>query len=233
MLRKRKPPSETKAQIETTAAPLNGGERKKRRSISGSGWRPRSRRAAPRRSSAPAKQARISAEPQPWSGASMIPKTSSPRVRIISTWPTGSSRRGCGAFDSGTNFWVRRHRRDPDRDVDPEDRPPVDRLHEQTAEQRPAGDADPGDAAPPADRPGPLFRLGEDVGDDRHRDRVQHAAADRLHRPEGDQPAEAGGDAAERRADREESRPSWKVRLRPKRSPIDPDSISRQAITSV
>jgi hypothetical protein len=39
VLRKRKPPSETKVQTETTAAPLNGGERKKRRSISGSGWR--------------------------------------------------------------------------------------------------------------------------------------------------------------------------------------------------
>jgi hypothetical protein len=35
VLRKRKPPSERKAQIETIAAPLNGGERKKRRSISG------------------------------------------------------------------------------------------------------------------------------------------------------------------------------------------------------
>ncbi len=30
-----------------------------------------------------------------------------------------------------------------------------------------------------------------------------------------------------------EIRPTWKVRLRPSRSPIDPDSISRQAITSV
>ena len=29
------------------------------------------------------------------------------------------------------------------------------------------------------------------------------------------------------------SRPSWKVRRRPRRSPVEPDSISRQAITSV
>ena len=60
----------------------------------------------------------------------------------------------------------------------------------------------PDHAAPDADRPGPFARLGEDVGDDRHRDRVEHRAADRLHHPEGDQPAQARRQAAQQRAER-------------------------------
>ncbi len=57
--------------------------------------------------------------------------------------------------------------------------------------------------APDADGPGPLGPVGEGVGDDRHRHRVEHRPADGLHHPERHQPAQAGRQAAQQRADGE------------------------------
>jgi hypothetical protein len=202
-LRKRKPPIETKAQTETTAAPLNGGERKKaqvdqrlgvvalpedQRRTTGEG----AGEAGEDQVRAPAVVRRLD-DPEDEQAEGEDHQHLAERVEPARVRRLRFRHVLVGEDD----------RRDPDRDVDPEDRAPVDRLHEDAADQRAAGDADPGDAAPPADRPGALAWLGEDVGDDRHRDRVQHRAADRLDHAEGDQPAEPGGDRAESRADRE------------------------------
>ena len=59
------------------------------------------------------------------------------------------------------------------------------------------GDAEHG--APDADRLRPLARVGEGVGDDRHRDRVEHRGAHRLEHAEGDQAAHARRQAAQER----------------------------------
>jgi hypothetical protein len=45
----------------------------------------------------------ISADSQPAFGPSMMPKVRENSTAMTSTWPTRSSRRGWGAFDSGTN----------------------------------------------------------------------------------------------------------------------------------
>ena len=89
-----------------------------------------------------------------------------------------------------------------DRHVDPEDRAPADGLRQRAADDRPERQADADDAAPDADRARALARVGEDVRDDRHRDRVEHRAADAPARAEGDQPAERRREAAQQRAER-------------------------------
>ncbi len=74
MLRKRKPPRVAKAATAMMAAPENGTDRKKRRSMRGSVRRPsqtiRPTRAAGARMKAPT----MIGDPQPRSGASMMPK---------------------------------------------------------------------------------------------------------------------------------------------------------------
>ena len=93
----------------------------------------------------------------------------------------------------------------------------------------PEAERQPDDATPHADRLRPLARFGEHVGDDRHRDRIEHRAADRLQRAERDQPAErrAPGCTATSRARRSTS-PVWKVRLAVRAGrPSRPESISR------
>ena len=59
-------------------------------------------------------------------------------------------------------------------------------------------------AAPDADRLRPLAGVLERVADDRHRDGVEHRAADALQHPEDDQQPDVRRDGAEQRAEREE-----------------------------
>ena len=89
------------------------------------------------------------------------------------------------------------------------------RVRERTADHRPERHRDPDDAAPDADRLRTLTRIGEDVADDRHRDRVEHRAAHALKGAEGDQPAGRGRGAAQERADREEPEPDREDALAP------------------
>jgi hypothetical protein len=60
---------------------------------------------------------------------------------------------------------------------------------------------------PHTDGAGALARLREDVGDDGHRDGVEHGGADGLHHPEGDQRAQPGCQAAEQGASGEDHQP--------------------------
>ena len=106
VLRNRKPPSAANALTAITVAPENGALRKNLRSSSGSRRRGSYVSSAPRATADRQKQPMISGERQPCPGPSMIPKISEARVTITSTWPTGSTRRGCGALDSGTNSAV-------------------------------------------------------------------------------------------------------------------------------
>lgn len=96
----RKPPSAANALIAITVAPLNGAERKKRRSMRGSSRRGSYQSRAARAATAITKYGATEARPE--SGAWMMPYVSAPNRAITSTWPTGSGRRPLGARDSGT-----------------------------------------------------------------------------------------------------------------------------------
>ena len=73
MFRNKKPPSVANAATAMTAAPENGTDRKKRRSIRGSARR-RSHQISPMSAATDAaKAATITGDPHPRSGASMIP----------------------------------------------------------------------------------------------------------------------------------------------------------------
>ncbi len=101
MDRNRNPPRAANALIAITVAPLNGAERKKRRSMRGSSRRGSYQRRAS--SAATATTAYGVTGPAPDSGAWMIAYVSEPNRAITSTCPTGSGRRALGARDSGTN----------------------------------------------------------------------------------------------------------------------------------
>ena len=118
---------------------------------------------------------------QPLPGPSMSTKTTPNRNAMPRPCPIGvdvahRGRLGLGHEDRGQH-----DRGSADRQVDPEHRAPVDELDERAADDRPERHRDADDAAPDADRPGALHPAGEHLGDDRHRDRVQHRTADRLH----------------------------------------------------
>jgi len=86
-----------------------------------------------------------------------------------------------------------------DRKVDPEDGPPPDEFDQRAAYQRAEPDADTRNATPDADGTGAFARLGEDIGDDRHRNRIEHRAAERLHHAKGDEPSDRRCEAAQER----------------------------------
>ncbi len=119
-------------------------------------------------------------------------------------------RRGRGDRDSGTNNAAADHDDDDDRHVDPEDRPPPDEFDQDTADQRPQPDAEARHPAPDTDRPSPVARFGEDVGDDRHRDGVEHRTTEGLQHPERDQPFQRRRDAAQQRSAPEDDQPGLK-----------------------
>ena len=146
----------------------------------------------------------ISAEAQPAAGPSMIAKVSSASVAMTRSWPSGSSRRGLGAFDSGT--CALREARAPAIPIGrliQKNRAPVEGLHEQAADRRGRAPCTGAERGAQADRLRALARTGEHVAHDRDRGRRQHRAADRLDRAERDQPAETGREAAQQRAEHE------------------------------
>ena len=90
-----------------------------------------------------------------------------------------------------------------DRHVDPEDGAPAEAVDQGAAEDRAQRQRQAGHRAEHADGPGPLGRVGERGGDDRHRHRVEHRAPDGLQRTRRDQPADARRQAAQQRAEAE------------------------------
>ncbi len=72
-------------------------------------------------------------------------------------------------------------------------------------DDRPQRQADPDRSAPHADRLRALARVGEDVADDRHGDRIEHRSAHCLQHAKGDQQTEVRCDAAQQRSEREEN----------------------------
>ena len=102
--------------------------------------------------------------------------------------PAWARRSGLGYEDRG-----QRHRQQPDGHVDEEHPAPAERVDQGTADERPERHAEPDHPAPDSDRLGALAGVIEDVSDDRHRDRVEHRAADRLQHTRRDQQLERGG----------------------------------------
>ncbi len=132
-------------------------------------------------------------------------------VCVDSSAPTVSVG-GCGrvSVEPGNEDRGEHEVSDTDRHVDAEDRAPAAGLGESAADDRADAEAGADHATPHTDRSGRLMRLGEDVGDHRHRDRVQHRGADGLHHTEHDQPAKAGRDTAQQQPQREQHRSALK-----------------------
>ena len=86
---------------------------------------------------------------------------------------------------------------DADRDVDEEDQPPVDVLHEVAAERGPDGRGD-DDAQPVHAHRGPDLLLGHDPVEDRQRHHRQDTARNRLDDPEHDHAVQVPGQPAQR-----------------------------------
>ncbi len=101
MLRKRNPPSAANAATAMTAAEENGTERKNRRSIRGWLARFSHTRNAARDTAATTKAPTIRGDDHPRSGASMMPKVSDDKSVITSTCPGTSTLLATGALDSG------------------------------------------------------------------------------------------------------------------------------------
>jgi hypothetical protein len=99
----------------------------------------------------------------------------------------------------------RDHRKgdDPDRQVDVEDPAPRGVVDQEAADQRPGHAADPEDGTEDALVAAAVARR-DDVADDRLREDDEPAAAEALHRAEGDELAHALGLAAQRRPDEED-----------------------------
>ena len=91
---------------------------------------------------------------------------------------------------------------DRDRDVDQEDQAPAGHLDDPAAEERPDRPRDAGQAGPGADRPHPV-PVDERGLQDGQGTRGQQSATDALQCPGSDQEADAGGNSAEQRRDRE------------------------------
>jgi hypothetical protein len=102
-----------------------------------------------------------------------------------------------------------------DRHVDPEDGPPAEAVDEGAAEDRPERERQAGHRAEHADGAGAFGRRGEGRDDDGQGDRVEHGAADRLDGAGGDQPADAGRHAAQKRPEPENGEPGEEDALAP------------------
>ena len=155
-------------------------------------------------------------------------------MTIISTWPTGSRRRGCGARDSGTNWAVRTIAAIP-----------TGMLIQNTARQsiactrRPPTNGPPAMLTPATPPHQPIARA-RSLGSVKTLVTIDIATGFSMLPPIActmrkaiSQPS-PGATLQRQRAEREAQRGrAWKVRRRPIRSPVEPASISRQAITSV
>ena len=178
--------------------------------------------------------ARMPGEDQPRLGASMIPYVTVARSAITRTWPTGSKRRGRGAFDSGMKRSVRRIAASP-----------IGRLIRKI-ERQPTEET----SAPPTIGPSAIempntapqtptawarsrgsvnvlvmidiatgFIIEPPTAWSTRKATRNSTLGARLHR------SEPSVNTAETR--------STKVRLRPNRSAVEPENINRLAITSV
>ena len=75
--------------------------------------------------------------------------------------------------------------------------------------------------------------IGERVGDDRHGHGIEHRPAHGLHHAEDDEQGRLGAKLHRSEPAEKVSRPMTKVRRRPSRSAVEPESISRLASTRV
>ncbi len=164
---------------------------------------------------------------QPNRSDSMIAQTTVLSTRITRVWPTGSNRRAraglgheqCGAHDRGGH----------DRHVDPEDGVPAQALDQGAAEDRTQSQRQAGHRAEHADGPGPLSRVGERGGDDRHRHglSIVPPAACSARAAISQPILGARPHISEPRP--KTARPTWKTRRRPTRSSVDPASTRKLA----
>jgi hypothetical protein len=150
---------------------------------------------------------------------------------MISAWPGGSNARPRTALDSGTNLWVSAMATIP-----------IGRLTQNTDRQpipltsRPPSTGPAAMVTPIADphTPTALARSRRSVNT---LTMIDSATGLSIEPPTACRPRKAISHPAlgarpQRRELRENSdSPSWKIRLRPKRSAIEPDSTSRQAMT--
>ncbi len=135
---------------------------------------------------------------------------------MIRNWPTGSARRDRGALESGTKSAVSDTaarptgmfaQKMPRQPTVPTSTPPStgpSGSHQHAAEHGAERHGQPEHAVPYPDSAGAFGPSGERVGDDAERRRVEHRSADTLQDPEADQPAQAGRQAAQPRAEGEQ-----------------------------
>jgi len=149
------------------------------------------------------------------------------------TWPTGSSRRFTAARDSGTYRAVSAMAAMPTGML-------IQKTLRQPAESTsappmtgPERDRQAEDGAPEADCLRPLGRLGERVGDDRHRDRVSMDPPIACRARNATSQPRLGAREQAREPMAKTTRPALNTVRRPIRSPTEPDSISRLATTSM
>ena len=158
----------------------------------------------------------------------MIANVSDASPTITSSWPIGSSRRAVIGARLGHVQRGEQDRGEADRDVDEEHRPPAAGVDQRPADHGPERHAQPEHRAPQSDRHRPLAGVLERVADDRHRDRVEHRPAYRLHDTSRDQeprasvPRPHSSDPSENTTS-----PTWKTRRRPIRSAVDPASMQQ------
>ena len=150
-------------------------------------------------------------------------KTTPNRKSTARPWPTGSMLRMVADLDSGTKIAVRMiAAAQIGRLIQNTDRQPIV-LDEQTADDRAERHRDADHRAPDAERAGPFDPADEDLRNDRQRNRIQHRAADALQEARADQHLDAGRQAAQQRAEREDRQADLEDAPRPKRSPVAPD----------
>ncbi len=87
------------------------------------------------------------------------------------------------------------HSRHPNRNVDPEDRPPSDRAHKNPSDNRTESEANTHHRSPNSNGLSPLLGVGKGVGDDRERNWIEHRSAHRLQHPKHDEHAEIRSNA--------------------------------------
>ncbi|KEF05917.1 hypothetical protein DF17_17100 [Streptomyces rimosus] len=233
MLTNRKPPSAANAQTATTVAPLNGALRKNRRSISGSARR-RSYHSSPASAAtAVAAKPRISGEVQPADGASMIAYVSVPSSAITSSCPTGSTRRGCGARDSGTYRTVRNSASAP-----------MGTLIQKIARQSTLCTSSPPTIGPaamlmPTTPPHTPIARARSFGSVKVLVMIDIATGLSIEPPtactmrNATRHSRFGARLHSSEPSAKTTRPAWKTRRRPSRSAVEPASISSDARTRV
>ena len=129
-----------------------------------------------------------------------------------------------GARSARARYEQRRQhdRNQADRQVHEKHRAPAPNVDQGAADDRAERHADAEDRAPDADRLRALARILEDVAHDRHRDRIEHRAADRLKYASADQQTEARGQRAQQRGEREHDQPGLE-------RPLAADPVGRRA----